>query len=408
MTVVWERSSGVRIALLGPYYSRNLGDTATQLSMVQNLARLQPDAEIIGVSPDPADTLAAIGIDAFPLGGVGPCSGALAMNFPAQTPLQSPYPLRLGAIPRIWRLLRGIDVLVVSGGGQLDDFWGGSWGQPWTLLAWSALARLSGAHVEYFAVGVDKIQWRISRRFFAWGVRLANACSVREAEALRVLRALGVREPVERCPDAVFAWTPEPSTQAGSATPKPFAVLSPISRKTWSHEENDAHGKYFEMLVALGKLFSARGLGIRIVCSQSAMDLKDAEQLLARLKAEGVAAVTHANAPRPVDFVDQVRGARAVVASRLHGVILSMVAHAPVLALAHLNKVREAMANTALEQCCFDLQAFNPQAVHEAANLMLDRSEHYSLELAKSNDRRRAELEPLLQRLANASRASRR
>jgi polysaccharide pyruvyl transferase WcaK-like protein len=400
MTDAWKRSGSLRIALLGPYYSRNLGDTATQLSMAQNLKRLHPEADIVGISPDPADTIAAIGFDAFPLSGAGPCSGRLVAAFPTQSALRPPYPLRPDAMPRIWEFLRGIDVLVVSGGGQLDDFWGGNWGQPWTLLVWVLLARLRRVRVVYFAVGVDKIQWRLSRRFFAWGVGLAHACSVREAEALRVLRELGVRRDIGRCPDAVFAWTPDLSSASSQAPTRPFAVISPISRKTWSHEENAAHERYFGMLVELGKLFAARGLDIRIVCSQSAMDLKDAERLLVSLRQEGIAHVAHVSAPRPVDFVGQVKGARAVVASRLHGVILSMLATAPVLALAHLNKVREAMAGTAVEPFCFDLQAFDAQAVTIAAGQLIEQSDDLSAGLAKSNAIRREELEPLLRNLA--------
>lgn len=399
MTASWKRSNGLRIALLGPYYSRNLGDTATQLSMVQNLKRLRPEVDVVGVSPDPADAFSAIGIAAFPLSGTGPCSGMLAAILPTQAALRPPYPLRLDACPRILAFLRGIDLLVVSGGGQLDDFWGGNWGQPWTLLVWVLLARLSGVRVVYFAVGVDKIQWRLSRRLFAWGVRLAHACSVREAEALRVLRDIGVQRNVGRCPDAVFAWAPELPSVSGAASPRPFVVLSPISRKTWSHEEDAAHERYFQMLVELGKLFAARGLEIRIVCSQSSMDLMDAERLLTTLKKEGIVHVAHVSAPRPVDFVVQVNGAQAVVASRLHGVILSMLAKAPVLAVAHLNKVREAVTGTVLEPFCFDLQAFDIQDVKNAADRMLDQSNLLAARLAESNAARQAELEPLLRSL---------
>jgi polysaccharide pyruvyl transferase WcaK-like protein len=301
--------------------------------------------------------------------------------------------LRPDAIPRIGAFLRGIDVLVVSGGGQLDDFWGGSWGQPWMLLVWVLLARLRGVRVVYFAVGVDKIQWRLSRRFFAWGVALAHACSVREAEALRMLRDLGVRREISRCPDAVFAWTPNFSAASVQVPTRPFAVISPISRKTWSHQEDAAHERYFGMLVELGKQFAMHGLDIRIVCSQSAMDLKDAQRLLVSLRQEGIAQVTHVSAPRPVDFVAQVKGARAVVASRLHGVILSMLATAPVLALAHLNKVREAMVDTVVEPFCFDLQTFDAQAVTAAAGQLLVQSDDLAAGLAKSNEMRRTALE---------------
>ena len=36
-------------------------------------------------------------------------------------------------------------MLVVAGGGQLDEEWGGSWGHPYALMKWAVLARVAGA-----------------------------------------------------------------------------------------------------------------------------------------------------------------------------------------------------------------------------------------------------------------------
>ena len=42
------------------------------------------------------------------------------------------------------RWLKGMKVFVISGGGQLDDYWGGSWHHPYTLFMWARLAKLRG------------------------------------------------------------------------------------------------------------------------------------------------------------------------------------------------------------------------------------------------------------------------
>src|SRR5262245_54197120 len=61
--------SSPRIGLLGPYASRNLGDTAIQSAVMVNLRERCRTAEIVGICPDPLDTVQTHGIEAFPLFG---------------------------------------------------------------------------------------------------------------------------------------------------------------------------------------------------------------------------------------------------------------------------------------------------------------------------------------------------
>ena len=51
-----------RIGLLGLYASRNLGDTAIQQAVIDNLSARIEQAEFIGICPDPEDTRSTFGI----------------------------------------------------------------------------------------------------------------------------------------------------------------------------------------------------------------------------------------------------------------------------------------------------------------------------------------------------------
>ncbi|HEV7716477.1 MAG TPA: polysaccharide pyruvyl transferase family protein, partial [Steroidobacteraceae bacterium] len=187
------------IALLTPYSGRNLGDGAIQSAFIQNLQALRPEVELIGITENPARTEAIHGIRCFPLHALARAA-AVQWGAPARIggapPSSAPPPrssgLRaiVGAIPlarpavaalrrlrrmldfrdvreavREWRLLGRVDLLLVAGGGQLDEEWGGPWSQPFVLFRWSALARARGVTVAVASVGMGVLQTRLSRRF---------------------------------------------------------------------------------------------------------------------------------------------------------------------------------------------------------------------------------------------------
>src|SRR5262249_3355024 len=63
---------------------------------------------------------------------------------------------------RSYYLLRRIELLLVAGGGQLDEEWGGIWGHPYALMKWSVLARLAGTELVFVSIGGCRIESRIS------------------------------------------------------------------------------------------------------------------------------------------------------------------------------------------------------------------------------------------------------
>ena len=62
-------------------------------------------------------------------------------------------------------LLKNVDVFVISGGGQLNEVWGGPWVQPYAMMKWAVLARLRGAKPIFLSVGFGSLDTRLSRFF---------------------------------------------------------------------------------------------------------------------------------------------------------------------------------------------------------------------------------------------------
>ena len=73
-----------------------------------------------------------------------------------------------------YRFLRTEDLLIVSGGGQLDEEWGGPWGHPFTLFKWAVLARIAHVPFAIASVGACKLTSKTSRFFVSVALRMAQ------------------------------------------------------------------------------------------------------------------------------------------------------------------------------------------------------------------------------------------
>ena len=155
----------IRIGLLGMYGSANLGDTAIQTVVLDNLRSRRLNIEFVGISQDPEDVTKTFNIDSFPASGDGHAFVSRKSNTTYIHKRFIPQALRnINFVPKdlnrfinIERQMLKLDMLIVSGGGQLDDFWGGPWAQPFQLFSWCFSAKLHGKPIAVFAVGVDEV-----------------------------------------------------------------------------------------------------------------------------------------------------------------------------------------------------------------------------------------------------------
>ncbi|HEX6829069.1 MAG TPA: polysaccharide pyruvyl transferase family protein, partial [Burkholderiales bacterium] len=196
----------MRIGILAHVGNGNLGDEATVSVLVRNIRARQSSNEIVALSVDPADTERRHGVRAVPIRrGVARRSKARPASnqvpAPAGKPSKSLEGLlartkgRLRRVPLVYRHLQQmtrlgravpaigsetiflvrsflaltrVDRLVVAGGGQLGDYFGGPWAYPLTIFKWCALARLAGVKVAFVSVGAEPVRSPASKRFLRW------------------------------------------------------------------------------------------------------------------------------------------------------------------------------------------------------------------------------------------------
>ena len=369
-----------RIGVIYPSGWGNLGDEAILQSTFQALRQLWPGTELRAFTLHPGRTAANHGVPAEPLTGLNrPLFGAPREEEPLPVRAARSIARRTDGVPlvgkvtswasactadlvfeavslfRAWRWLSTADLLLASGGGQLDDVWGGAWGQPYALARWAWLAKRAGVPFAFLSVGYGGASTWLSRRLLRYAVDGAAYCSVRDSESRTLTARLGVKRDLPVVPDLAFALAPgsprlcqRPGYDIGIS---PMTYLRPGS---WPNEDAAEYQRLIGLWSDLVSACVEEGNRVQLFVSDPA-DMVAVKDVWDRLTEEARAATSINQALSPDALLEFYRGLDLAISSRLHGVLLAMVAGRPVIALSHERKVRTVMGDAGVSAFCADL-----------------------------------------------------
>ncbi len=399
------RPAALRVGLIGQYGSGNLGDVAIQRAMVMNVLARVPDAHFVGISGNPKDTRAFLDVDAFPLdpeNREGSTRGRIGGRIRRTI---SRAIDRARHLRQSWRLLRSLDLLVASGGGQLDEFWGGPWGYPFTLWRWTLLARWAGCPVAFVSVGKCDLKSAMGQRFVRGALSRARYRSFRDEQTLHAVEALGVRGPNSVVPDLAFS-LPLPDDRerhpGGSALTVGF---SPIDARCWTTEDDPTYHTYRHAFTQLAAQAARCGHEVVLFPSSLSMDARLLPAIEGAVRAEAGADAAIRVRCAVVGSIEDLLATLAetdiVVASRLHGVILSHIFARPVLALSYHPKVTIHMSEIGQAAYCIEMGDIEITHLRESLRRIeetrTDIRHHLQLEI----ERARADLDAQYDRIVD-------
>jgi polysaccharide pyruvyl transferase WcaK-like protein len=369
-----------KIGVLYPSGWGNLGDEAILQATFAALRSRWPDVALRAFTLAPARTAANHGVEAEPLTGVNrhffgaplgdgpfvvraaralahrarnvPLLGGLAVR---ASNLVATLVFEAKSLRRAWRWLGTADLLLASGGGQLDDVWGGAWGQPYALARWAWLARRAGVPFAFLSVGYGGASTWLSRGFLRYAVGGAAYCSLRDVGSRALTMQLGVKRDLPVVPDLAFSLTPAlpfpPRRPGHDIGISPMVYLRPGS---WPIEMHVGYKRLVELWSSLVTATVARGDRVHLFVSNPA-DMPAVWDVWEKLGDATRAGCTIAQAESPNALLDVYRGLDVIISSRLHGVLLAIVSARPVLALSHERKVRAVMNDAGASDFCADL-----------------------------------------------------
>lgn len=433
------------IGIIGNYGNRNLGDEATLATIVHHVRRRRPQSRIVGLSFDPADTRVRHGIEAVP--SRRPRRGATARR-PAPdggTMRESNFLGRLrrhvavrvrrnrllhGMARRVmaagrWvadalgevvlvraslRDLKGIDLLIVGGGGQLTDET-----YPPLLLRWSVLARLKGARVIVLNVGAGPLDSPGNRLRIRAVLRLADYSSFRDKRSKRLIEAIGVAHPGPVVSDIVYSLPVADALRRGSHGTGPRVVgVNVFPRKDARYVADGDSDAYQAYLVTLGGLvvwLLRSGYVVRLFPTQlradppAIADLKktihdDIQGFGHRLVEARIATVA--------DLVSQISTTDLVVATRFHGIVVSFLLGKPVLVLGDEPKMDDLADDMGLSDYRLSLDRFDVESTIERFKSLEANREALADRIRRRVDEHRRALDSQLDSLLGDCRGERR
>jgi polysaccharide pyruvyl transferase WcaK-like protein len=382
-----------RIGLISPYSGGNLGDAAIIGATIRNLRKRVPGVRILGLTLNPDDSRRRHGIEAFPLAAVSRPYYTLVRSDNSRVEEQPSVKSRqiknwLKQIPLLGtslrairvcrdelahmaaarRVVRGLDRLIINGGGALDESWGGPWGHPWTLFKWAVLSRVSGIPLSFVSVGKSFLKSPLSRFFIRIALGLADYRSYRDQESkIDVETLIDARnDPVY--PDLAFSYPSpalEPAPSDGSGDGQLVVGVSPIAYRdprVWPIKDQGHYASYVSKMADIVNWLIKEGHRVLFFTTDSPdhATVNDIQALIPSnlINANSIQTLPGSAEQTTDDFLNAISHADLTIASRLHAIILSHLNTTPVVALSFDPKVDAHMNAIGQKDYCLAIDHF--------------------------------------------------
>jgi len=396
-----KRGRFATIAVFGHFGNRNLGDEAIVTAVIQNIRLRVPSAKVIGFSLKPDDTARRYGIPAFPIRYIAQTGVEQATELSereragdkrgAKRPLTiveiardsvektktfiKRLPLGQKAIStaralanlvpsvvneirflgRSYKVLKEVDVLIVSGSNQLMDSFGGCnegpKGFPYTLLKWTVLAKLAGSNVVYLSVGAGPISARLSKAMIWLALQLSDYISFRDLRSQQLVADLGIKDAGGVFPDLAYSLCAASEKSAGNrqSEEKPTVGINPMpvfDKEYWYVHDADRYACYVANLATFSSTLLREGYPL-VFWGTQPKDEGVINDILASVEAQLDRAVNARELIETASSVDElldiVGSLDIAVATRFHGVVLSLCTGTAVISLCYHKKMHDVM-----------------------------------------------------------------
>jgi polysaccharide pyruvyl transferase WcaK-like protein len=364
----------------------NLGDEATMAAFIHNVQLRVPNAEIVAFTMNPVETQRQHRIPAFPvrrrrLSSPGAAAGPTGSEATASPSVFERGKEWLRTVPIVWVLMRclkhavlfgvdfiaevvflcqslprlaGTNVFVVVGGGQLNDYFGGPWGYPFTVFKWCLLARLRGARVVFLSVGAGPIRTRFGKWLIRRALAMADYRCFRDASSHNLITSLGRLGKSCVAPD-MAASLPMPcmnelhGRRVVALNPLPF-----FDPRYWAESSPATFARHVDSLAEFAVWLIQAGYKVLLFPTQLRADppvIQDVAALIRhRLPNLPAGSLTCPQLTAVEDLLAVIAQSEYVVASRFHGILLSLAAGRPVIALSYDAKTDDLMADLGLAE----------------------------------------------------------
>jgi polysaccharide pyruvyl transferase WcaK-like protein len=257
--------------------------------------------------------------------------------------------------------LRGVDHLLITGTGVLDDFGVRPWNLPYDLYKWCTAARRAGARLSFVSVGAGPIVQRASRWLMTAALGKAHYRSYRDQQSKDYLAGIGFDTRADKVyPDLVFSLPPAQMPVPGPpATPPHTIGVGVMGYYGWSNSPEAGEAIYAEYVAKISRFCAwlvEQGYAVHLFTGEMPTDQRPRDEIMAQLAAtldaQALARVVTPAIETPDDVLRAVAATDLVVATRFHNVVAALMLGRPVISSGYAKKNDVLLADMGLDVYC--------------------------------------------------------
>ncbi|SRR6266567_5526741 len=356
-----------KIALFGAFGVGNLGNECTLQAMICNLREHLPDAEISCICSGPEEVASRYGISAFPireaLFQVQSAKGSGVIRFLKRIIVG--IPAELYRWYKAARVLKGFDMLVMTGTGMLGDFGILPFDLHYDILRWSIIARFCRCKLLFVSVGAGPIRNRLSRCFVKTALSFANYRSYRDAFSKQYLESVGFKTNGDAVyPDLAFslqpAARPDLHNRESQETVVGVGIMTYYNKLHSLESGEGAYRDYIGKVAAFVMWLLEHNYFVRLIIGDAVYDGRVRQDLKQLLEKNGfkydLSRIIDEPASSSDEVLSQLAATDVVVASRFHNVLLALMLSKLVMAISYHEKVDALVTGVGLKEFSQDIE----------------------------------------------------
>lgn len=318
----------MRIGIVGNYGNDNQGDESILdgiITQVENAYQIDRK-NILVFTNNPEQTKQRYGTDVAPL-----------FIHRKTDPMKF-----IATIQHHRKIFPTLDLLLIGGGGILMDLYKNN---PFVYGMYGLLVRMTKIPAAIFGAGVGPINTFIGKQFIKMTATAAKVIAVRDEESKQMLRDIGVKQPINVIMDPAFylRYNEEPQKNA-----KPLKIgvtaITYFHDSYWPTHDEKKYGAYIQGMAdnldnILAKEPEAEIEFFSTKHPYDTVTTKDIRDLMTHKDRT----IVHDKMLNHQEIIRLITDLDLVIGTRLHSLILSIVAKTPIIGVGYHDKVMDVM-----------------------------------------------------------------
>ncbi|WP_110112555.1 polysaccharide pyruvyl transferase family protein [Bacillus sp. CGMCC 1.16541] len=247
----------------------------------------------------------------------------------------------LATVKESYVTMKQLDLLIIGGGGLLMDMYKRDAPLYSTL---GLLGYFAGCKVVIYGVGAGPITTKPGTFFIKTLASKVHSISVRDEQSKALLKSIGIKKDVQVIGDPAF-FVPTVKEKRRTASIKKVAVTAVpyFSQQYWPSSNEETYQSYIRgMAHNLDELVKQKGIEITFFSTKYPQDIEVTKDITQLMEEKEAVTVLEENL-YPEKIVEICGEHDVVIGTRLHSLILSVVAKTPILGIGYHRKVKDFM-----------------------------------------------------------------